>query len=190
MDPRGRPLPYGRAGLLVLALLAGVPAPEAGAEDVAAVEASVRAAYLYQFTRFVEWPAAAQTDPIQVCVVGRDPFGPVLDRAVADRRVGGRRLAVRRLPDPARAAECHLAFLSAGHEPPPSQIVSRLSRRPVLLVSDEVHFASRGGMIGFTRDADRVRFEVNPQAAEAAGLRISSRLLGLARVVSTGSPAQ
>jgi hypothetical protein len=68
--------------------------------------------------------------------------------------------------------------------------VSRLGGAPVLVVSDEAHFASRGGMIGFFRDADRVRFEVNPAAAEAAGLRISSRLLGLAKVVSTGSPAQ
>lgn len=157
--------------------------PPVRSVPVDSVEMSVQAAYLYQFTRFVEWPAADAGIPLVVCVIGHDPFGSTLDLAVQDRRVAGRRVTVRRLPDAEGATACSLAFLPAGEAARLPELQRAVRNQPVLLVGDVSGFARNGGMIGFFRDADRVRFEVNPAAAEGAGLRISSRLLGIARVV-------
>jgi hypothetical protein len=173
-------------------LLAGfvlASALPAGAEKINRVAMSIEAAYLYQFTRFVEWPAAEAASPLTVCVVGHDPFGEALDLAVQDRRVDGRRVTVRRLPDAEGAGACSLAFLPAAEVARLPALQLAVRNRPVLLVSDIRDFARNGGMIGFFRDADRVRFEVNPAAAEGAGLRISSRLLSIARVVGAAGVA-
>jgi len=168
-------------------MLAAAPPVRAEIDTVAM---SIQAAYLYQFTRFVEWPAAETASPLIVCVIGHDPFGEALDLAVQDRRVGGRRVTVRRLPDAEGAGACSLAFLPAGESARLPALQQAVRNQPVLLVSDIRDFARNGGMIGFFRDADRLRFEVNPAAAEEAGLRISSRLLSIARVVGgAGGPA-
>jgi hypothetical protein len=169
-----------RSGLSLLTLF--LLATSSPGQDLDKVQLSVEAAYLYHFTRFVEWPP---TDgPLTVCVVGRDPFGATLDLAMRDKRAGGRPLTVRRLGGPGEARACNVAFLPAGDEAQLGELTDAVEGSPVLLVGDAPEFARRGGMIGFYRDQDRVRFEINPAAAEAAGLRISSRLLGLSTVVA------
>lgn len=168
--------------VLIAACVLAAAAP-LRAEQVDTVAMSIQAAYLYQFTRFVEWPAADAASTLDICVVGRDPFGAILDQAVQGRHVGGRRVTVVRLPDAEGAAACNLLFLPAGEAARLPELQRMVRNGPVLLVGDGPRFAQSGGMIGFFRDADRIKFEVNPSAAEAAGLRISSRLLGIARVV-------
>jgi hypothetical protein len=177
---RIRDRPPGRL-LLAACLLAATASVHAEPGD--AVERSVQAAYLYQFLRFVEWPEADAGAPLAVCVVGKDPFGNTLDLAVQGRRVGARKVTVVRLPDAEAAATCDLLFLPAGETARLPALQRAIGDHPVLLVSDAGDFARNGGMIGFFRDADRLRFEVNPDAAEIRGLRISSRLLAIARVV-------
>jgi hypothetical protein len=159
-------------------------AAESLAQDVGKVEVSVQAAYLYQFTRFVEWPQTESTAPIVVCVVGRDPFGEALEQSIEGKRAGKRSVVVRRLAGAQGVSQCSIAFTHDG-ESSPGALRERAAGAPVLLVGDSPDFARRGGMIGFYREADRVRFEVNAEAAEAVGLRISSRLLGVSRVVSS-----
>jgi hypothetical protein len=169
-----------RSGSSLLALV--LLATSSAGQDLEKVQLSVEAAYLYHFTRFVEWPP---TDaPLTVCVVGRDPFGAALDLAMHGKRARGRPLAVRRLAGPGEARACNVAFLPAAAEDRLGELTDAVEGSPVLLVGDAPEFARRGGMIGFYRDQDRVRFEINPVAAEAAGLRISSRLLGLSTVVT------
>lgn len=172
-----------RRGRRLLAACLVTVASETAAQDVEKVETSVQAAYLYQFTRFVEWPEMGTGRPLVVCVVGKDPFGPALDRAVQDRRAAGRRVTVRRVADPRAAADCNLAFLPAAESSRLAELQDAVGQAPVLLVGDGPRFAQQGGMIAFYREEDRVRFEVNTAAAESVGLRISSRLLGIARVV-------
>jgi hypothetical protein len=174
---------------ILLAVCVLVATAPVRAEKIDAVAMSVQAAYLYQFTRFVEWPAADAAEPLDICVVGRDPFGPMLDQAVQGRRVGVRRVNVVRLPDADGALACDLVFLPAGEAARLQDLQKVLRNAPILLVGDAPLFAQTGGMIGFYRDADRIRFEVNPSAAEGAGLRISSRLLDIARVVGGAAAA-
>ena len=169
---------------IVLAACLAATAARADGERVDGVEASVQAAYLYQFLRFVEWPAAHTAGAVRVCVLGRDPFGAVLDRAMNGRRVGGRGVELVRLGDDlGPAPHCSLVFLSAAEQGRLPELRAAVSGRPLLLVSDDPDFALKGGTIGFFRENDRVRFEVNVAAAERAGLRVSSRMLDVARVV-------
>lgn len=169
--------------------LAAAPAAAQGATTASANE--VKAAYLLNFTRYVEWPPAvfATADsPIVICVVGADPFGAALDEVVRDRHVEGRPIKVRRLPAPAAGAACHVAFLAGGEEAL-ARARGAWGARPVLLVGDESGFAGRGGTIGFVVADETIRFEINAEAARRAGLRISSRVLTLAtHVYSTGTP--
>lgn len=149
-----------------------------------AVESSLKAAYLYQFLRFVEWPAADASSTLRVCVLGKETFASALDRAMEGRRVGGRRVELVRLgEDLGAAALCSLVFVPAGEERRLPDLRRAVGGHPLLLVGDDPDFALKGGTIGFFREKDRVRFEVNVATAESAGLRISSRMLDVARVV-------
>lgn len=177
------------AGLALGGILAaGLVVGRLSAQDTPARTASasaVKAAYLLNFTRYVDWPRAAFPDSssaIVVCVVGADPFGPVLDDVVRNRQVQGRPIEVRRLPSPQPTDSCHVAFLSGG--PPALRRAREVWReRPVLLVGDGPTFAAKGGTIGFV-EADRtIRFQINADAARAHGIQISSRVMALATQV-------
>ena len=144
-------------------------------------EYQVKAAFLLNFTRFIEWPASAfpQPDaPFQICIAGDDPFGGVIDQIVEGEKVGDRRLAVRRTRDGA-AGECHLMFATRGREGP----VPLPPRPGMLVVGDSPDILREGGMIAFVIADRRVRFDINLRAAQSAGLRISSKLLSVARNV-------
>jgi hypothetical protein len=158
-------------------------APVAGAESDAS-EYQVKAAFLYNFARFVDWPAGSLSDSIFVLgVVGDDPFGSSLDRVVDDKTIRGRNIVVRRYKRASDIQTCHLLFISESERDNVGKILDRVEKRPILTVSEIDGFIARGGMINFTIESKRVRFDINSGAAERVDLRVSARLLQLARNV-------
>jgi hypothetical protein len=153
-------------------------------------EHQVKAAFLYHFARFVEWPRPAGADstaPFVFGVLGQDPFGRDLDEVVRGKTIQGRPVTVRRCSGAAEADSMQLLFVSASEAPRLPGILKRLAQRPVLTVGETPDFARAGGIIGFYVQKDRVRFEINLEAARRAGLHLSSKLLTLARIVSDRS---
>jgi hypothetical protein len=148
----------------------------------------VKAAYLYNFGRFVEWPSkvsAAKGDSFTVCVLGEDPFGSTLDATLAGETIGGKNVVAKRISIPQESVNCQILFLSAGEAGRLNKIMEGLDKEAVLTVSDIPQFSRRGGMIQFIREGNRIRFEVNLTATQRAGLTLSSDLLKVATVVRT-----
>lgn len=172
------------AGLVVAAgTAAGQPAP---------TEYQLKAVFLYSFTKYVQWPEPAAADaggPLALCVLGDDPFGPLLDEAVAGETVRGRRLTTRRIPSVTGAGGCHVLFVSASESDHLPEILTALEGRSVLTVSDSGRFAERGGMIGMIEKTNRIGLAINVAAAERARLTISSQLLKLGEIVGSGKAA-
>jgi hypothetical protein len=172
------PLP-GRIGLAVLAmpLPSGAAAPTPG-------EYEVKAAFLYNFARFVEWPTQAVAGrPFVIAVYGDDPFGPLLDQTLSGQRVQDQPLELRRIRRVDDAAGVHILFVSASEVDHLPDLFKALEGASVLTVGETDGFAARGGMIGFVVQGKRVRFDVNRAHAARAGLRLSSQLLQVARAV-------
>jgi hypothetical protein len=156
-----------------------------------ASEYQLKAVFLYNFVQFVEWPAAAaQADrgPLLIGILGDDPFGAFLDQTVKDERVGARPIQVRRYREIADIKECNILFVSRSERDRVPEILSVLKNRPVLTVGDSEAFANRGGMIQFVTDKSRIRLRINLEAAQAANLTISSKLLRVAEVVRAPKP--
>jgi YfiR/HmsC-like len=144
-------------------------------------EYEVKAAYLYDFGKFVAWPAkAASGDEFSICVLGEDPFGATFDATIAGEAINGKKVVVNRIAKPLEAMSCRILFISASQESQLKEILATLDNKSVLTVSDISQFTRRGGMIQFVIDANRVRFEVNVTTAERAGLTLSSQLLKVA----------
>jgi hypothetical protein len=169
--------------LAVLLLAAPAGAARSPEEDL---EYGVKAAFLYNFAKFVDWPAGAFPDarsPFNLCVLGDDPFGPLLDRTVADDSIDGRPIAVRRGARLAELRGCHVLFVSRSERERRREVLAALHNAAVLTVGDADGFLADGGMIDFVLESNRVRFEVNLAAVEKSPLKMSSKLLRLARVV-------
>jgi hypothetical protein len=149
-------------------------------------EYEVKAAFLYNFTKFVEWPPSAFAEgngALRLCVLGDDPFGRGLNAALGEGEVvEGRRLTVVRAETLARAGGCQVLFVSRSERERLPQILAPLKSSPVLTVGDSKGFLDQGGIVNFILEGSKVRFEINPAAAEQAGIRISSKLLRLARI--------
>lgn len=141
----------------------------------------VKAAFLFNFAKFVEWPASsfnAPSAPLDVCVIGVDPFGSTLDETLRGRLVAGHTLVVRRIaePDPS----CHVLFVSDSERQRLAFIADQLRSASVLTVSEDEGFIAAGGMIELVTDGDSVQFNISPSAVEKSGLRASARLIALA----------
>jgi hypothetical protein len=178
-----------RTGRLLLAFLM-LWASTALAEGPTVSEYQVKAAFLYNFIKFIEWPDKAfslPADPIVVGLLGDDPFGTVLDETLAGKSVQGRPLKVVRFPKLAAVERCHVLFVADSDPDHINAVVEREGRSPVLTVGELPGFIDLGGMIGFDVEARRVRFDVNLKALRAAGLKPSSQLLKVARSVHNGS---
>ena len=148
------------------------------------VEYPVKASLLLNFAKFAEWPAGsaqAAARTVAICVLGDDPFGRVLDDTVAGRTAGGRPLEVRRYRRLEGIESCHVLFLAAAEQERLPQALARIGAAPVLTVGDTKGFADEGVIINFVLEGSKVRFEVNTDSAERAGLKISSKLLQLAK---------
>lgn len=172
---RALPSPPFRLRLLpaVLVLLA-LPAPAMAAPS----DVAVKAAFLTKFPAYVAWPASARPRPgapLQICILGGDPFGRLIDEAARGQQVDGHPLQVRRLAAPAQAGGCHVVFVQ-GSAP---AMLQGLQGKPMLTVTDSPA-AARGGMIHFVVHQGRVRFNIDEAQAARSGVGISSRLLGIA----------
>jgi hypothetical protein len=176
---------------LLAVLVAAALTPEAPlrAQSKAAGEYDIKAAFLYNFARYVEWPPAGMPPAgaaFVVTVLGEDPFGDALDAIVRDRTIHDRPLAVRRVARVEDVGQSQILFISRSEVEDLPRILQRLEASPILTVGETAQFAERGGMIRFRRDGERIAFDINVASTERAGLRVSSQLLKLARIVGPG----
>jgi uncharacterized protein DUF4154 len=149
-------------------------------------EYQVKAAYLFNFGRFVKWPTAptaGKDGSFTVCVLGQDPFGAILDSTLAGEDLDGKRVVTRRISKPQDAGTCRILFISSEEGTHLKEILSALDEEGVLTVSDMPDFSRRGGMIQFFMDGNRIRFEINLASAQNARLTLSSELLKVAAAV-------
>ena len=179
---RGTPALWPRCVLSAFILVANLGfALGVSAQQPRPEEYQVKAVYLYNFGRFVEWPAAAPTDePFTICILGHDPFGAALDTTLSGEAIGTLKLVAKRISSPRDAASCRILFVSSSEAGRAKDILARVEKSPVLTVSDIPGFTAGGGMIQFVLKENKVRFEVNLAAAEKAGLVFSSQLLKVA----------
>lgn len=185
---RGLSLRRWLAAVAVASRLLAVPG--LCAQNSKPTDFQVKAAYLYNFGRFVEWPtqiAAMSGDAFTVCVLGQDPFGSTLDATLAGERIGGKRVVARRISGPQEAGNCQILFLKLTEDDRVIKIIESVNKKGVLTVSDMPQFVERGGMIQFVLEGNRVRFEVNLTATQHAGLTLSSELLKVAIAVRRDS---
>ena len=148
-------------------------------------EYKIKAAYLYNFAKFVEWPAEMLADPslpLSVCIYGKDPFGAALD-SIKDKTVKGRKLVISRSSEINKLEGCHILFISPSEKNNLSVILKKLKDMHILTVSDMEGFASNGGMINLNKVENKIRLEINLDAAEISGLKMSSKLLKLAKII-------
>jgi hypothetical protein len=178
----GRPLPTARVlallGPLVFCLTSPLQAERPS-------EYEVKAAFLFNFAKFVEWPGSAFPDtnsPLTVCILGDAPFGEAF-APIQGQTVRGRRLRVERHQKVDGLVNCHILFISAARTSELPQVLRRLGTAGTLIVGEQEGFARTGGMISFSIQENRVQFEINLEATDKAGLKLSSRLLRLASIV-------
>ncbi|HLI34186.1 MAG TPA: YfiR family protein [Terriglobia bacterium] len=143
----------------------------------------MKAAFLYNFTKFIEWPATSfsgPSDPFTLCVYGTNPFGDSLESLVKGKTIDGREFAVRDVASPSQARGCQVLFISRAERGHVADILASARRTGLLTVGETKGFVDEGGDINFVLESNHVRFEINARAAQKAGLKISSRLLSLA----------
>jgi hypothetical protein len=151
------------------------------------VEYPVKLAFLFNFAKFVEWPPDSYRDPgapLEICIVGHDPFSPDSERELRTRMVGGHPVDVQTLKSTDTLSVCHMVFIPITESDRAESIVRSLKGSSTLTVGEAEGFAVLGGIINLTVEGNKVHFEVNRLAADRAGLRISSRLLSLAKIVT------
>jgi len=176
--------------MLVLLVAAGLAATHRPVTAQAPTDREVKAAYVYNFGRFVSWPTSAIGDQFEICLLGRDPLGAVIARTIRGERLGGRPVTMRVVTGAAEAAGCQVLVVSPSAAGDIENHLTRLGKRPILTVSDIPRFVARGGMIEFVNEGSRVRFLVDPARAEAAGLTLSSELLRVAKLVKPPAPGK
>lgn len=170
----------GMLGLMALLRGAG------GAE--APTEYQVKAVFVYNFSRFVEWPSQAFTapdEPFVIGILGSDPFGARLDEAVRGERIDQHPLLVRRFRNLSEIGDCRILYIDRSASGQLQQILTALDHRSTLTVTDLDGASQRGVMIQFTTDNNRIRLRINVDSARASGLTISSKLLRSADIVGT-----
>ena len=184
-------LSAGLRGLrIILAVL--VMLPQIGSAWPVAAQASspneyaVKAAFLFHFGQFVEWPERAfqnANSPVVYCTIGEDPFHGALDETLKGKTIDARDLQVRHLKDGSEAQGCHVAFIGKTGKRRVTDELASLGSNPVLTIGETEEFAKNNGMIAFCMEENKIRFNINLGAAEKANLKISARLLTLAKTV-------
>jgi hypothetical protein len=185
-----------RRGLLVtagvlLALIAGntgrTPLVAQDDEDPSAREHQIKAAYLYQFGRYVEWPTSSfanSKSPFAIGVMAKDPLVPNLEQIARVKKIQDRPIRIRQFSSVARIRACHIVYLPASLDADAqTEAIRKTARKGVLLVGDTESFLDKGGTMQFVVEDNRIRLVISRKAAERAGLTISSKLLQVARVV-------
>jgi hypothetical protein len=169
---------------LILAIAIAVPGRPAVAEGAAEYE--VKAAYLYKLGEYVQWPASAfaqPASPVSICIAGDDPFGNILETNVASEHIGSRPIAIRRLKTIEQGSGCHIAYLGGSAQQSVDEALASVRGAPVLTITDSERKSAATGIVHFIVKANRVRFDIDDQAAAQNGLQISSKLLSLASSV-------
>ena len=149
-------------------------------------EYELKAAFLFNFAKFVDWPTnafAGPQSPFLVCILGTDPFGGALDKALQGKVIAEHPVSVARVKRVADISGCQILFVAASESQLLPEVLAKLRGLCVLVIGETNDFASSGGAIQFTLEDNRVRFFINPDAADRAGLKISSKLLALAKIV-------
>lgn len=187
------PLPAGNAtrALLgaVLALCALLGAAGAAGDALTKTEGvdeyALKAVFLSKFVSFVTWPAErrGEKDPLVLGVFGQDPFGKSLEETFGKRKADEVRVVLKRVTKLEELPALHVVFVPGREEARVKEILATLREAGVLVIGESADFAARGGTINFYTEADKVRFEINPEAARRQKLKISSELLRLARIV-------
>jgi hypothetical protein len=156
------------------------------AEIFSPTEYQVKAAFLYHFVRFVEWPSKAfqgPRAPLVLCILGDDPFGPDLEDAISGKTIGERSLFAKRIRRIQDTGACHVVFVSSSERERLGQVMAYLRHLSILTVGETDRFLQLGGMINFILEEGKVRFEINVDAGERSNLKLSSKLLKVARIV-------
>jgi len=165
---------------MALGLAGALASLSAGGADVADVEAHVKAAYIYNFARFVEWPAGAAAGPVRIGILGHGDLTSPLEEIVRGKSVGGRPIKVTPIATPGEAECCEILLIERSESKHEKEIAQALAGKPVLTVSDDENGSRDGVIIAFQLVDESVRFQINQDAAMRAGLRISSQLLKVA----------
>lgn len=169
-------------------MLLGISVPNARAEENLTAEYLVKAAFLYNFTKFVEWPAEAFNDndaPIFLGILGDDPFGSAI-KTIEGKTIKGRKLIIKRFSRVENLNECHILFICSSERKRLSQILDRVKSKNVLTVGETEEFVQTGGILSLVKDGKKIKFGVNLNAAREAGVKVSSKLLKLAKFVING----
>lgn len=167
---------------IAVAVLASAGLPSVHAQPLAA---AVKATYLHKFAPYVSWPppTGATGGVLTLCIVGHDPFGPILDQVAQTQQAESRRVVVRRLDAIDRSADCRIAYLGGSRRQSVEDGLRSVRGAPVLTVTDEGRGARARGIVHFALHEGRVRFHIDDALAAQAGLDINSKLLGLALTV-------
>jgi len=155
-----------------------------------ALEYRVKAAFLYNFTRFVEWPAGTASpsgEPLDLCVLGKNPFGSVLEKTVQGKTVRGQPLRVSAAEDAAELEGCEIIFISSSEKKRMRKILAGIGEHHALTVADTDDFLDWGGMVNFVLEDGTVRFEIDLDRTKEAGIKVSSQLLRVAAAVRTSA---
>jgi hypothetical protein len=172
---------------LLLAVLASAPgAPSARAQASPPSEYQIKAAFLFNFAKFIDWPPgsfASPQAPFSICILGKDPFGRSIDDALQGKSIGEHAVIIQRVKEAGDARHCQIVFAGGSESRNVGEILERVRGANVLLVGEADGFAASGGTIQFTLEENHVRFLINIDAADRGGLKFSSKLLALAKIV-------
>jgi hypothetical protein len=176
-----------RISATVLVFLSAMVGPDlAIAQSNVPGEYQVKAAFLFYFAQFVEWPQETfknENESLMYCTIGEDPFQGALDASLNGKTIGAHPLRVRHAKRAEETPGCQVLFIGEGEKKLLPTVLAVLKGNPALIVGESEHFVQNGGTIGFCLEENKIRFEVNLDAAETAKLRISSRLLVLAKTI-------
>lgn len=167
------------------------PKPSADKEKARRKEYQVKAALLFKFIQYTSFPKTAfdgKKAPIELMVVGKDPFGDLLEAAFKSKKLHGRTIRIRRVAKVPKALDAHLVFAAGLDEKQRTLLIERSAERPVLLVGEAEGFAEAGAFINFYKKGRKLRFEVRTDRQKDTGLKLKAELLKLARIVKTGKP--
>lgn len=173
---------FTKACILLLFFLFSMSA--VSAQSGALPENKLKAVFLYNFTRFIDWPAEAfysSNAPFVIGIIGNDPFGNYIEEAVAGENISGHPIIVKRFQN-VKDVACHILYINSNDPETTREILSTLSNRSILTVSDQKNFVKWGGMVRFFSEENKIRLQINNSAAKAAQLNISSKLLAVAQV--------
>ncbi len=166
---------------LLIILSAGITS----AQQIRSGEYNIKAAFVYNFTRFIEWPDSAFAEPrspFVIGVIGADPFGSRLEAIMNGETVKGRPIQIRRFNNLSQSGNCHIVFVSGKTQADVKKLCEQLRGKPILTVSDRKNFDEEGGIIMFATEDNRIKVIINSTAAKASTLNISSKLLKIAEL--------